>query len=98
MNYGPYVSAQSPIVSGQTLMAPSKSIVSGQSPGAPSKQWGGTTMQGATTAEGEEPQSVQVHAWKLASGGYAQPGRYQLFSMGPDGKPNTEDDLKAWDP
>ena len=48
--------------------------------------------------EGEATEDVPVHAWKLAAGpGYAQPGRYQLFSMGPDGIPNTEDDIKAWE-
>ena len=26
----------------------------------------------------------------------AQPGRFQLFSMGEDGIPNTEDDIKSW--
>ena len=39
---------------------------------------------------------VQAKPWRLSSGGFAQPGRYQLFSMGPDGLPNTDDDIKAW--
>ena len=29
-------------------------------------------------------------------GAFAQSGGYQLYSMGPDGIPNTEDDLTAW--
>ena len=28
---------------------------------------------------------------------FAQPGSYQIFSMGPDMKPNTEDDLLGWE-
>jgi hypothetical protein len=28
--------------------------------------------------------------------GFAQPNSFQVFSMGPDGLPNTEDDLKSW--
>jgi len=30
-------------------------------------------------------------------GAFSQSGGYQLYSMGPDGLPNTEDDLKAWE-
>jgi prepilin-type N-terminal cleavage/methylation domain-containing protein len=29
-------------------------------------------------------------------GSFAQSGGYQLYSMGPDGIPNTEDDITAW--
>jgi hypothetical protein len=28
-------------------------------------------------------------------GGFSQPNGYQLYSMGPDGQPNTDDDLKS---
>jgi hypothetical protein len=47
--------------------------------------------------EGEESAHA-VKAWKSSNNQYAQQGKYQLFSMGPDGVPNTADDLKAWDP
>lgn len=39
---------------------------------------------------------VTPKPWRASSGAFAQQGAYQLFSMGPDGEPNTEDDLKAW--
>jgi prepilin-type N-terminal cleavage/methylation domain-containing protein len=34
--------------------------------------------------------------WKAESGSFAQANGVQLFSLGPDGEPNTDDDLKAW--
>ena len=52
-------------------------------------------LQARDTTDAEP--SPQVRAWKLSTGGFAQPGKYQLFSMGPDGIPNTEDDVKAWE-
>ena len=42
-------------------------------------------------------EAVHPKPWRLSTGGFAQPGRYQLFSMGADGLPNTEDDIKAWE-
>jgi prepilin-type N-terminal cleavage/methylation domain-containing protein len=46
----------------------------------------------------EAGNAVQVKAWRSSSSaGFANPGRYQLFSWGEDMKPNTEDDLKAWE-
>jgi hypothetical protein len=47
--------------------------------------------------EGEEGGMVDVKPWRLQTGGFAQPGKFQLFSMGPDGVPNTDDDIKAWE-
>ncbi len=44
-----------------------------------------------------EGEQVEVRPWKSEHGGYARPNSFQLFSMGPDGEPNTEDDLKAWE-
>lgn len=36
--------------------------------------------------------------WRNPDGsGFAQPHGYQLFSIGPDGVPNTADDAKAWE-
>ena len=47
---------------------------------------------------GEETgNAVQVKPWRSPTGGFANPGRYQLFSWGEDRKPNTEDDMKAWE-
>jgi prepilin-type N-terminal cleavage/methylation domain-containing protein len=40
--------------------------------------------------------AVNPKPWRNESGAFAQAGAYQLYSMGPDGQPNTEDDLKAW--
>jgi prepilin-type N-terminal cleavage/methylation domain-containing protein len=46
----------------------------------------------------EKGNAVQVKPWRsTAGGGFANPGSYQLFSWGEDGKPNTEDDMKAWE-
>ena len=45
-------------------------------------------------------EDVQPKPWKLeaeGSSGYAQAQSFQIFSMGPDGVPNTRDDLKAWE-
>lgn len=44
-----------------------------------------------------EGQRFRVVAWRdTRSGAYAQPQGFQLFSVGPDGEPNTDDDQKAW--
>jgi prepilin-type N-terminal cleavage/methylation domain-containing protein len=58
---------------------------------------GVTYTLGSVSAEASGEPSVQVKAWKLSTGGYAQAGKFQLFSMGPDGLPNTDDDIKAWE-
>jgi hypothetical protein len=41
---------------------------------------------------------VQPRPWKYEdeSRGFAEPNGFQLFSMGEDGEPNTEDDVKSW--
>lgn len=44
-------------------------------------------------AQGE---AVNPKPYRSPSGGFAQPNGYQLYSMGPDGQPNTDDDRKAW--
>jgi prepilin-type N-terminal cleavage/methylation domain-containing protein len=48
---------------------------------------------------GEEApeRGAQPKPWRSSTGGFAKPGSFQLFSMGPDGVPNTDDDLKAWE-
>jgi prepilin-type N-terminal cleavage/methylation domain-containing protein len=49
-------------------------------------------------SEDSEEGSVQPKPWRSATTkGFAQPGAFQLYSMGPDGKPNTDDDVKAWE-
>jgi prepilin-type N-terminal cleavage/methylation domain-containing protein len=41
--------------------------------------------------------AVNPKPWRNEAGGaFAQAGGYQLYSMGEDGLPNTEDDIKAW--
>jgi prepilin-type N-terminal cleavage/methylation domain-containing protein len=45
----------------------------------------------------DEGSIVPVKPWRSATGAFAQPGKYQIFSWGPDRKPNTEDDVKAWE-
>lgn len=35
--------------------------------------------------------------WRNEAGAFAQANGYQLFSIGPDGEPNTDDDFKAWE-
>jgi prepilin-type N-terminal cleavage/methylation domain-containing protein len=47
--------------------------------------------------EGVEPE-VRPSPWKSEkTGAFAQPRSYQLFSLGPDSLPNTEDDIKSWE-
>lgn len=41
--------------------------------------------------------AVSPRPYRTQGGGFAQPSAYQLYSMGPDGQPNTDDDLKAWE-
>jgi prepilin-type N-terminal cleavage/methylation domain-containing protein len=41
-------------------------------------------------------EAIYPKAWKAAAGGFEQPSGYQLFSVGPDGQPNTDDDMKSW--
>ena len=47
-------------------------------------------------ADGTE---VLPRPWKYVdeSRGFAEPRGIQVFSMGEDGQPNTEDDVKAWE-
>lgn len=42
---------------------------------------------------------VTPRPWKYEDEGrgFAEPRGIQIFSMGPDGVPNTEDDVKSWD-
>lgn len=39
---------------------------------------------------------VTPKPWRNSNGAFAQQGAYQIYSMGADGQPNTDDDLKAW--
>ncbi|MFM8385445.1 MAG: type II secretion system protein [Planctomycetia bacterium] len=40
--------------------------------------------------------AVQPRPWKEEAGGFVNPNGFQVFSMGEDGMPNTEDDRKGW--
>lgn len=40
--------------------------------------------------------SVQPRPWREEAGGFVNPNSFQVFSMGEDGQPNTEDDRKGW--
>jgi prepilin-type N-terminal cleavage/methylation domain-containing protein len=42
-------------------------------------------------------EAVNPKPYRSSSGGFAQPGAFQLYSMGPDGEPNTPDDRLAWE-
>jgi prepilin-type N-terminal cleavage/methylation domain-containing protein len=39
---------------------------------------------------------VNPRPWKEEGGGFVNPNGFQVFSMGEDGEPNTEDDVKGW--
>ena len=41
--------------------------------------------------------SVGPKPWRDGTGAFAQADSFQLFSMGPDARPNTDDDVKGWD-
>jgi type II secretory pathway pseudopilin PulG len=42
--------------------------------------------------------NVEPKPWRASTTqGFANPGGFQLFSMGPDGVPNTEDDITSWE-
>jgi hypothetical protein len=41
-------------------------------------------------------EDVRARPWRDADGRFHHPEDFQLFSMGPDGVPNTEDDLAAF--
>ena len=55
-----------------------------------------TYINGSGPGSEEPGDAVHPKPWRLATGGFAQPGRFQLFSMGEDGIPNTDDDIKSW--
>ncbi len=40
---------------------------------------------------------VEPKPYKRPDGSFVNPDSFQLFSMGPDGEPNTDDDIKSWD-
>lgn len=40
---------------------------------------------------------VEPKPYRRDDGTYINPDSFQLFSMGPDGEPNTDDDIKTWD-
>lgn len=42
-------------------------------------------------------EAVTPKPWKTSSGTFAQANGFQLYSMGADGLPNTDDDVKAWE-
>jgi len=45
-----------------------------------------------------EGMPVTPKPWRTSSGtSFAQTNGFQVFSMGPDGEPNTDDDVKAWE-
>ncbi len=39
---------------------------------------------------------VQAYPYRTAEGNFVNPTSFQLYSLGPDGQPNTEDDITAW--
>ncbi len=61
----------------------------------PARAYGQVESSGATYITGDGI-DVTARPWKSEHGGFEQPDSFQLFSMGPDGEPNTEDDIKHW--
>lgn len=61
----------------------------------PARSYGLVDGDAATyiNADGME---VEARPWKSENGGFQNPQSFQLFSMGADGEPNTEDDVLAW--
>jgi prepilin-type N-terminal cleavage/methylation domain-containing protein len=49
-----------------------------------------TYVDGAGAAFNPKP-------WRTSTGTFAQANGFQLFSIGADGQPNTDDDVKAWE-
>ncbi len=39
---------------------------------------------------------VEARPYRSADGTYINPTSFQLYSMGPDGEPNTDDDITTW--
>jgi prepilin-type N-terminal cleavage/methylation domain-containing protein len=39
---------------------------------------------------------VQPRPWRSEGGGFVNPNGFQIFSMGEDGQPNTDDDVTSW--
>ncbi len=46
--------------------------------------------------EGEEDEPLAKPHKRSDGTGFVNPSSYQLYSMGPDGEPNTEDDIAPW--
>jgi prepilin-type N-terminal cleavage/methylation domain-containing protein len=44
----------------------------------------------------KQENSVNPVPYKDPGGGFVNPNSFQIFSMGPDGKPNTDDDIVGW--
>jgi len=40
---------------------------------------------------------VQPKPWRNKDGTFVNPETFQIFSMGPDGEPNTDDDITPWE-
>ena len=39
---------------------------------------------------------VEPHPYRDEAGGFRNPSSFQVFSMGPDGEPNMDDDIVTW--
>ena len=44
----------------------------------------------------QELLDVEPMPWRNEDGTFVNPSTFQLFSMGPDGEPNTDDDITTW--
>jgi prepilin-type N-terminal cleavage/methylation domain-containing protein len=64
----------------------------------PSTEYATVWQNPVLYVQGEQKggEEVQVRPWKIEGQGYENPTSFQVFSMGPDGQPNTEDDIKGW--
>jgi prepilin-type N-terminal cleavage/methylation domain-containing protein len=57
---------------------------------------GGGPSYISRTRDGRELESVPVPYKNEEDGGFRNPETFQLWSMGPDGEPNTDDDITTW--
>ncbi len=55
----------------------------------------GQTYSSKAFDTGEEME-VEARPWQREDGTFYNPLTFQVYSMGPDGEPNTEDDVTTW--
>ena len=56
---------------------------------------GGQTYSATNPMDGVD-MDVEARPWQREDGTFFNPLGFQIYSMGPDGEPNTEDDVTTW--